>query len=57
MQGEKEHLCSQLQAPRKHHKPRIEKIRWVQGTEKQKINYILTLYEKKITTLHLFAFL
>lgn len=57
MQGEKEHLCSQLQAPRKHHKPRIEKIRWVQGTEKQKINYISTLYEKKITTLHLFAFL
>ena len=38
-------------------KPRIEKIRWVQGIEKQKISSISTLYEKKITTLHLFSFL
>lgn len=37
VQGQKEDLSGQLQAPRKWHKPRNEKIRSVRGVENQKI--------------------
>lgn len=54
---EKEHVSGQLWAARKGYKSRIKKKKMsVQEIEKQKLNYISTLREKKLTMLHLFAF-